>query len=246
MIQSIVEGFLNAYFEHARRTNQLRRPGKIPIEMLDESIPESEGWFGWKPIPSQVTDSELNLLETVIGLKYPPPYRQLLKAVHYMEIDFGPVRFEPHPVGTWQDRLKKLYKAYCPKRILGTGLIPFGSEGMWDAGLICFDSKHTDGDGDCPVVCWNHEFVGKEKEVFPLFSSSLRMFKCLTVAGRSDSNFAYFHAESDIDADSEQGMENTHDDLAAKQEIMREFLGLDPEGAGGVARKYWTQYVDPK
>ena len=88
--------------------------------------------------------------------------------------------------------------------------------------------KRRDAARDCPVVFWDHEWVGTEKEIQPMFSSSAKMFECLRVVATSDVDFVY-HDESDDPAL-----------LPKKRALLAEFLSIDPEGAGGPAREYWT------
>jgi hypothetical protein len=54
------------------------------------------------------------------------------------------------------------------------------------------------------------------------------MFECLAIVAGNDVNMVY-HEESDDPAL-----------LAKKRELLGQFLSLDPEGAGGPAREYWT------
>jgi hypothetical protein len=139
------------------------------------------------------------------------------------------VRFERHLTNDWSKVLREAYFHLWPReRILDIGLLPFGSEAQMDAGPVCFDTKCRNAAGDCPVVFWDHEWVGTEKEVRPMFSSSARMFECLCVVATNDLNFVY-HDDSDDPAL-----------LPKKRALLARFLSIDPDGAGGAAREYWT------
>jgi len=120
------------------------------------------------------------------------------------------------------------FDSWQTERILGAGLLPFGSEALMDAGPVCFDTRHRDANGDCPVVYWDHEWVGTEKEVGIMFSSSAKMFVSLTMVARSDVGFVIH-----IDGDDPLL-------LPRKRSLLMEFLAVDPAGAGGPGREYWT------
>jgi hypothetical protein len=207
----------------------------MPTAMRDDSTPPEDDWIGWKAIPSTVTDEALDRLKGVLGTPYPPIYRDFLKYKHFYDLA-GPLRFIEHPVDAWEVKLRKAYNSWAPERIVKVGLIPFGDEAKMDAGPACFDTRRRDAAGDCPIVFWDHEWVGTDKEIRPLFSSAIAMFRCLGFAARSDVNFTYHDAGED-DAD----------ELPEKQRLLRQFLDLDPDGAGGVALDYWTAWgVEPE
>lgn len=229
MISAVVTTYVDAALAQLRRRDLMRRPGKVPAAMRDDSIPPSDDWIGWKAIPSVVTDDELNTLERETGLPFPPLYREFLQYRHFMDLTEVGVRFERHLPDEWAKVLRSAYfQSPLRERILGVGLLPFGDESLMDAGSVCFDTKRRDAVGDCPVVFWDHEWVGTEKEVQPMFSSCAKMFECLCIVAANDFNFVY-HDESD---------DSTL--LPQKQLLLARFLSIDPDGAGGPARDYWT------
>jgi len=229
MISPLVTKYVDSALAQLRRQDLMRRPGKVPDAMRDDSIRPSNDWVGWKAIPSTVTDAELNDLERETGLPYPPLYRDFLRYRHFVDLTEVGVRFEPHLTGDWAKALRKSYFHSWPReRILDAGLLPFGSEALMDAGPVCFDTKRHNAAGDFPVVFWDHEWVGTEKEVQPLFSSCAKMFECLCMVAANDFSFIY-HGENDDAAL-----------LPQKGLLLAEFLRIDPEGAGGPARDYWT------
>jgi len=231
MVEPLVSNYVDAAINQLRRLNLIRFPGKLPEAMRDPSIPPSRDWQGWKPIPSTVTDADLDALEQEIRLQFPPIYRDFLKYLHFVDLTETGVRFERHTITDWREALRAGYfKGWPRERILDVGLIPFGAETYMDAGPACFDTRRRDDDLDCPVVFWDHEWVGTKKEVQPLFSSCSRMFECLTLVASTDLNFIY-HDESD---DSSL--------LPRKRELFARFLALDPDGAGGPAKGYWTTW----
>jgi hypothetical protein len=229
MISPVVTAYVDATLAQLRRLDLMRWPGNLPDSMRDNSIPPSNDWVGWKAIPSTVTDDDLNALERETGLPFPPLYREFLRYRHFVDLtEFG-VRFERHLCNDWSNVLRRAYFQSWPReRILDAGLLPFGSETQMDAGPVCFDTNHRNAAGDCPVVFWDHEWVGTEKEVQPMFSSSSRMFQCLTIVASSDFSIVYHDDRADPAL------------LPGKGRVLAEFLRVDPEGAGGPARDYWT------
>jgi hypothetical protein len=235
-MEPIVTRFVDVALEDLRRADLLRLPDPtLPTEMRDGSVARTDDWIPWKPIPSTVTESDLDELERGLGLRYPPRYRQFLRYKHFAHLDCALMRFVDHPVHRWRDELRGAYRAWAPERIVGIGLIPFGDEGLMDAGPVCFDTRDRLPDGDSPVVFWDHEWVGSEREIQPMFSSGAAMFRCLTFAIESGVN-PVCHTQGANDATL----------LARKHRALGQFLALDPAGAGSAAREYWTCWgVDP-
>jgi hypothetical protein len=179
--------YVDAAIEQLRRMNLMRNPGRIPLDMVDHSIPPTDDWIGWKPVPSQVMDADLNELEARAGSAFPPLYRSFLRYKHFIDLtEFG-VRFERHTSSDWKSVLTAaIFDHWEPERTIGRGLLPFGSETFMDAGQVCFDTRARLPDGDCPVVFLDHEWVDTDCEIQLMFSSSRKMFECLKLAADSD------------------------------------------------------------
>lgn len=196
-MEEIVRRYVDKAIEQLRSLNFMRTPNPhLPKEMIDLKISPKDDWVGWKPVSSVVTDDDLDGIEKKIGLHFPYLYRVFLKYVHFVELTEVGLRFCEHPIHGWQSELEQLYKGWYPERILGVGLIPFASETCMDAGPVCFDTRNPLSDGDYPVVYWDHEWIGTEKEIQLMFSSGLKMFECLTIAASTSTNFIY-HDEDD-------------------------------------------------
>lgn len=226
--QCVIE-FVDAAIAQLRRLDLMRTPGKLPELMRDSSTPSSSDWIGWKPIPSTVMDADLDSLERETGLAFPPLYRDFLQYRHFVGLTEEGIRFERHMCHDWQETLRKAYFHSWPRnRILDVGLLPFGAEALMDAGPVCFDTRHRIADGDCPVVFWDHEWVGSNKEVQQMFSSCRKMFECLSLVATTDFSFIYHDGDDDSSL------------LPQKRDLLARFLSLDPDGAGGPAREYWT------
>ena len=231
MASPLVTNYVDSALGQLRRLNLMRSPGKVPEPMRDASIPPSSGWTGWKPIPSTVTEADLEILEGETDLAFPPLYRDFLQYRHFIDLTEVGVRFKRHACDDWWETLRKGYFHSWPReRILDIGLLPFGDEALMDAGPVCFDTRCRLADGDCPVVFWDHEWVGTDKEIRSLFSSSRKMFECLLLVAATDLNFIY------------RGEEDDSSLLPQKRELLTRFLSLDPKGTGGPARDYWNSW----
>lgn len=230
--RSVATQYVDAAIENLRRHDFLRFPDpNMPAEMRDSENPPMDDWLAWKPIPSSVTDEDIIELETHFGGNLPAEYIALLKYVHFYDLTEHGVRFERHIVGEWKKRLIDRYDTYQADFPNGSHLVPFGDETFMDAGPVCFDFKNRHRNGDCPVVFWDHEWSNTEKEIRPLFSSAHKMFESLHLVAASRINFCYH--DPDYDA---------ADVLPHKQLLLSDFLAIDPDGAGGPAREYWTSW----
>lgn len=229
MTNPIVKNFVDSALVQLYRNGLMRTPGKLPAEMHDDSIPPSNDWIGWKAVPSTVTDVELNDLERETGHAFPPLYREFLQYRHFEKLTGAGVRFERNLPQSWNRTLRDAFFHSWPReRIVDIGLLPFGSETMMDAGPVCFDTNRRNADGDCPVVFWDHEWIDSDKEIRPMFSSSAKMFECLSLVANHDLNFFHHYGDDDPSL------------LQVKRVLLNRFLSIDPEGAGGPARDYWT------
>lgn len=228
--RDIVPQYVDAAIAQLRRHDLMRLPlPRMPAAMRDHSVELRDDWIGWKPVPSTVTDADLDELESEIGLRYPPLYREFLMAQHFLMLTEAGVRFIPHPIDGWKDELREAYRA-CRDRIVEQKLIPLGYETFMDAGPVCLDARSQQSDGECPIVFWDHAWVGTDKEVRPMFSSTESMFRCLLFLAQHDVNF-FYHDDRDDPAL-----------LPRKQELMSQFLALDPHGGGSMALDYWTTW----
>lgn len=229
MQRTLIKTYVDRAVAKMRRLDFMRWPGKLPDAMRDDSIQPWDDWVGWKPVPSTVSESDLDALESETRLKFPPLYRDFLRYLHFVELDCIGFRFERHMIHDWKEVLRKSYFSGWPReRILDVGLIPFGEEGQMDAGPTCFDTRNRLPDGDCPVVIWDHEWVESDQEIKPMFSSCTKMFECLAFAASTDFNFI-----TNLEKDDDEVLEK-------KSELLSQFLAIDVEGAGGPAKEYWT------
>jgi SMI1 / KNR4 family (SUKH-1) len=228
--QSIATVYVDTAIESLRRHDLMCCPDpNMPAEMRDPNVPPSNGWIAWQAIASTVTDQDIIDLETHFGGKLPVSYVNFLKYRHFYDLTECGVRFNRHIIGRWKDELIQLYDTYQDSFPTDSHLVPFGAETFMDAGPVCFDFQQRHTDGDCAIVFWDHEWRNTDKATNLIFSSSKKMFESLTFFAKSDINFSY----GDPDEDSEE-------ELIQKGHLLAQFLAIDPDGAGGPARDYWT------
>ena len=207
-------------------------PLKPPRLMRGRPFKSKSGLYNWKAIPSKVTMSDIEKIEKEINHSYPPLYKDFLMYKYFFRLTEEGIRFPEHTPQNWSGTLTDLcFNSWAPERIIEIGLVPFGAESFWDAGPVCFDTREQMDDGDCPVVFWDHESIGSEDEVRTMFSSSQKMFQCLNFAASNETDFFYINsAEQD-------------NQLSKKEELLDKFLSIDPLGAGGSGKAYWTSLV---
>lgn len=130
----------------------------MPEEMYDTSIPSDSDWKGWKPIPSVLNDSDIDKLETIIGIKLPLTYRCYLTYKHFYELeipDFS-ANLHAHLPDKSLNSFKALYFEYFePEYLIEKGFIYFAD--FQDYGLLCFDSNEKRVNNEYPIVCLDHD-----------------------------------------------------------------------------------------
>lgn len=222
----LVRRYVDNSFRWLERKSLNVWPGTPPQTMWAGER-NSDGWRAWHPMPSTVTPPELDELETEHGLPYPPIYRRFLEYLHFVDLQAFGLEFERHLPGEWQATLRNLYRAFDPQRIVKVGLLPFGSERLADAGLLCFDTRQRHPNNDSPVVIWDHDWVETEKEIVPLYSSARKLFEC---------QLFFIDAEVDIYNWEED------DPREVQRGVVERMLAIDPDGLGGPGRRWLTSF----
>jgi|GEM_PF-676873 hypothetical protein len=231
-MSTLAADYVEAALDSLRRNDLMQCPDpRMPAEMRDHTRQASSDWLPWQAIASSVTDQDIADLETHFGGSLPPHYVTFLKYRHFYGLTECGVRFERHIIGRWKEDLLILYDKYKPHFPSNSHLVPFGYETFMDAGPVCFDFRSRTTNGDCSIVIWDHEWVGTDQEVKPLFSSTQKMFESLIFVANAEIGFVY----GDPDEDTEQ-------ELVHKGHLLAQFLSIDPDGAGGPARDYWTSW----
>jgi len=152
--------------------------GNIPADMLDleRKVPpeledEDDEWRFWKPVPSTITDEEIDGLETRLGAVFPPAFRAVLKAYHLVSWTsagmsdghggyVGGCMSLSLPSLTTELRLAELERGAAEDwgNLIRAGYLPFavGEDGQ---GPICFDLERMDSRYDYPVVWMLHDYL---------------------------------------------------------------------------------------
>ena len=148
-------------------------PIQIEREMLGSSKPTDDGWYMWKPIPSQIEDSEISQFEEYIGYSYPKDYKRFLKHMHFYDLQISECAFCPHPINSWKKALSKfIFQGYPKELTLFRGKIPFANWSDW--GLLCFDTNLVEPNNtDYPIVLWDHEYQDEFEYKYPNFETMI-------------------------------------------------------------------------
>lgn len=134
-----------------------KRPGKLEPEMSAGT--DADGWTTWFPIPSKVTDEEIQDFEQQIGYPLPEDFKRLLKHKHFYDLHISEADFTL-PVNTWRYALASMIDNGYPREFLiDKGYLPFITWSDW--GMLCFDTNRDVGHHDYPVVLWDHEAAHK-------------------------------------------------------------------------------------
>lgn len=97
----LVPALVDAAIARLRRLDMCRTLlPNMPEAMRDHGIPTSDDWLGWKPVPSKVTDADIQEFERKLNLRFPSLYKQLLQYRHFYDLGIQGVRLESHPIDT--------------------------------------------------------------------------------------------------------------------------------------------------
>ena len=175
--------FVDVALETWRQTDLMRLPHPaMPVEMQDQTRAAESDWIPWKPIPSTVTEQDVQELEGKMKLRYPDLYKALLCHKHFYE--FWPereVNFFSHGIYEWKDTLLRAYfNAWDPAKLIARGYVCFADYSDW--GIICFDTNHQRAqDNDCPIVLIDHELLYDEplsmEMLYPSFADMMHRLR---------------------------------------------------------------------
>ena len=146
--------------------NEMKRSGfpfmmpdpNMPKEMIDSSIPTDNDWVGWKPVPSTVTDLDLDAFEKEIKYPLPQSFRTYLKHKHFYELSLPDiaVNLPRHIPGRTIGVMRNLvFDSFEPELLIVKGYIYFAD--FHDYGLLCFDANEVRNENEYPVVYIDHE-----------------------------------------------------------------------------------------
>ncbi|UOQ55297.1 SMI1/KNR4 family protein [Hymenobacter cellulosivorans] len=177
---NLVHQFVDTALEKWRQADLMHFPdADMPLEMRDEARVADEDWTPWKPIPSTVTNSDLQELEAQIHLPYPALYKEFLRYKHFYELwTEQEINFFRHGIHEWKEELIRHYfQSGVPAKLIGQGYIYFADYSDW--GIVCFDTRHQNPeDQDCPIVMIDHELLLDDpvpmKTLYPSFAAMMR------------------------------------------------------------------------
>lgn len=131
----------------------------FPKEMIDESIEcEDEGYFGWKPIPSTISDDEIVQLESDLNCQLPKSYKSFLQYLYFEELYFEDpaIRFPKNlPNKSLQSLKEKNLEYHDPEMIIDKGYFYFAD--FDDYGLLVFDTNKPAIDNEFEILYIDHE-----------------------------------------------------------------------------------------
>ena len=223
--------FFEAYERWLTPLATVRLPA-TPQEMIVRPVGHSPGWVEWKLMPCNVDlAGPFTALERQLGHSWPSSFKEWYGAFFTLDMDLSIVRLPENPSNAPLQPLEKRVAKPDPfdQAARSLGLIPFGDEAMMDAGPICFDPRGGSDPNRWPVTYWDHEWAGTDQQIGqPIFSCFEKLIECCT---------HYMEAAA--------GAKASGDDLLRiRGTLLRSMITLDPDGAGGPGREYWTCWFE--
>ncbi|HEY3268424.1 MAG TPA: SMI1/KNR4 family protein [Armatimonadota bacterium] len=152
---------------------------QIPASVRGEPD-DAEGWYDWsiRPLP---TIDWIEPMERRIGIEFPPAFRSLVTRYVFPCFDAGPIALAANtPEGVFWE-LRCMDPAF-EEVLVPKGYIPFARPDTFRYDPICFDTRRRGADGECPLVCIEHESVlcnsviGDIEDVAPSFAAFVEYF----------------------------------------------------------------------
>ena len=195
-----------------------------PLDMVVSQEYRIGGWVDWKLIRrSEGIDPALTDFELEIGYSLPHLFKLWHSRYYTLYGQIGIARLPEIPSNNPLEPLRKTYYELLPEQLYQIGLIPFGDEGMMDAGPLCFDTRQPMPDADWPIVYWDHEWANSDREISPaVFSSFGKLLECAI----------HYWSPGVLG-------------WKAQQKRIRGFFHIDPHGAGSTGQDYWESGIIP-
>lgn len=93
--------FVDANLDIIQLNDMMRLPGRIPLEMQDDTKVALDDWLPWRPIDSTVSTGDIEDLEQRISLHYPELYVKFLQYKHFCELwPVSEITFFDHSIDT--------------------------------------------------------------------------------------------------------------------------------------------------
>lgn len=226
--RTITEAFFRAFCSQGTRLHTVRTKD-TPSEMVIAE--RGGGWVDWRLIPGDGRlASILDQLQHEAGVRLPPSFLHWYSSYFTLRVDLGILTLPANPINTPGRHLRTILLSddHFSRKARDRGLIPFGDEGLLDAGPLCFDPT-SDADSDrWAVRYWDHEWEGTEAEVGPVIFSSFERLLVATTA---------FMDTFEISPGADQTRAN-------REACLRALVSADPHGAGGPGLDYWFAELD--
>lgn len=153
MTERTIESIIDIYLQKWANLGINMLPREIDPAMAGPT--NADGWTFWYPIPSEVTDDQIQDFEEQIGYRFPTDYKRYLKYKHFYDLQIAEADFT-HPVNTWRAaHVDMIDRGYPREFLIDKGYLPIASWSDW--GLLCFDTNAGDAAFNYPVVLWDHE-----------------------------------------------------------------------------------------
>lgn len=215
-MNSVAEQFFSAYSK-AFSTKAVYTD-KIPKEMMASTI-DHEGWFEWMLVPGTLQTSDYTKIEEQFNVKFPNSFVDWHKSSFFLDGDCSLLRLPfSNPLQPLEE-VKRNLDWYIPKKLIPQALYPFAAEGN-DAGPLVFDGRIKAVNNEFPIRVYEQQFGGNPEGLSEIiFSNFSKLLECLT----------HYMIE-----------------LKAKKsfEILPDFFGIDPYGAGRTGIDYWLSWAE--
>ena len=159
-MNSVTE-IVDDYFNKMSKEDVLMMlPGSILEEMLDKTKKSDDSWRAWKPVPSKITNTDLNKFEERTKLKLPLSYREFLmyKYFYRLKIDDHPVKLLSNlPDPELNDWLNIIKEIEISEELLKKGYLYIGD--FQDYGFLCFDCNQEVEHHEYPIVYVDHDDI---------------------------------------------------------------------------------------
>ncbi|MBC9911576.1 SMI1/KNR4 family protein [Chitinophaga varians] len=215
-MKMISEQFFSAYEKAFSFTTVYR--STLPAEMLTFP-PDKDGVIRWKTIPGTLKRSQYNQLEHQFNVRFPESFITWHQAYFFLDGDCAIVRL---PYSNPQEPLGEIKNQLdwsLAQALISQQLYPFAEDGN-DTGPWVFDGRTSALQNEFPVRVYDHDFGGDEAGLSEvIFSSFPKMMECLT------------HYMQELT-------------VRKPFNILQDFFGIDPEGAGKTGIEYWHNLME--
>jgi hypothetical protein len=173
-LDTLIEEFYRACYPKDRLKSVHPSP---PKEMMVDENDQRE-WFEWKLVKrSEGIDPQFTAFENEIGCILPESFKQWHSRYYTLDGDLGFIRLPAIPSNDPFGPVRhEMFEMYLPERYREQGFLPFGSDGAWDAGPLCFHTGINDDAADWPIYLWDHD--NAKQDPILCFSNFRKLLEC--------------------------------------------------------------------